>query len=582
MRRITLFLAAILALCLLCGCTADDTPKTTETAAAAVETAPAETATEPSIDTLPIAPDRHEREEAYMAAFQTQRLSFGSVSLHMESRIYEEELLRSCAEIVRDDLTAAKRAAGEKPGDVTIYIVEKTTEGCPMTAGAELFCTVDDVQSGDYRPGLFGTAYGLPTQWQREGLTEFVFGEANDAELKGYYSVYNRWNSALAAFCSALHLSPVLSDEKTVRAARNTARSLTAFLLETKDFSAFRAATDTTAVLPQWADALGLSVDSAALWLWKNAELAELRIRYEKNYVCVVQVKNFSFYLTDDCFLMDYDGHCSDALYYWLSIYFSGMDMVMDQLRAEAPAAAEIAERKLAEPIRFYFINGETTSSYSNPYRNEIYLTRYDVGWHETLHVLLTEPTGSAEFGWINEGLAEHFSYRAATEYASVSYISDGFDAYLEFFAEVSGREANADDLVFHNSVRNIYEALRDPEITEGDDQEAYYRAYGISSLLLDGVIERSQVRIMYDGSVASKRGQKCGMKQTDGNALSYPEAEILTEYLMETYGADAVIDAYLNAVPLDKAFGISYSELYKAAKAYYAERYGALLATED
>ena len=545
----------ILALLILCGC------------AAVKREEPAET--QASADTAPIAEDKHDREPDYMAAFKTHRISLGSFTLHMEDRIYEEALLRGCAKALANDLAALESAVGEPPEAVTVYLVGQTVDNCPAAVGTEVFCTAEDLDVGAYRPALTGAAYGLPAEWQRTGLTAYVFEEADDESLKTYYA---DGAHAFTASCSPLHLSPLTTETETVRAARSTARSIAAFIIENEGFSAFRAAEDTSGALPAWARGLGLA--EAPVLPQKNAELSLMKVLPENGLCCILRVKNFTVNVTNDGWTQD-----ADTLYAWLCDYFEGMELVLDRIRAEAPSAAAVAESRFAEPIGIDLTDGYTTASMTDPYRNHIWLAGPDASWHETVHILFTEPEGCAWAEWQNEGMAEHFSYRAATAYAPIYYASEGFQAYLDFFADVSGREADADDLAFHNSVWNLYAALRSPDVTDGDDQEAYYRAYGICSLLSQDVIERKQVRIKYDGSVASKRGQNAGTKETDGNALSYPEAEVLFEYLALTYGTDAVIEAYLNAVPPEKAFGVSYPELLKAAKAHYAELYSEYMA---
>ncbi len=79
----------------------------------------------------------------------------------------------------------------------------------------------------------------------------------------------------------------------------------------------------------------------------------------------------------------------------------------------------------------------------------------------------------------------------------------------------------------------------------------------------------------MLDLSVAAKRGEHAGAKSADGNALSYPEAMVLYEYLAQTCGADAVIGAFLEGASPEGALNLSYAELFAAAKADYAARYG-------
>ena len=90
----------------------------------------------------------------------------------------------------------------------------------------------------------------------------------------------------------------------------------------------------------------------------------------------------------------------------------------------------------------------------------------------------------------------------------------------------------------------------------------------------MDEKIERTQYRTKYDRSIAGKRGEKCGGKNTDGNALSYPESEVLFDYLASVYGMDAAVDTYMKGLSLEKAFGISYPALLEEAKGYYAGRY--------
>ena len=153
-------------------------------------------------------------------------------------------------------------------------------------------------------------------------------------------------------------------------------------------------------------------------------------------------------------------------------------------------------------------------------------------------------------------------------------YIAEGLDAYLEFFADVSGKEASDDDMIFHKEVWRIYQKLADPAWSDRDDLTAYCHAYGVSSLLLDEKIQRTQSRMKYDRSVAGKRSQTEGSKKLDGNALSYPESEVLFTYLASVYGMDAAVDAYMKGLSLQKAFGISYTRLLIDAKKYYAEQY--------
>lgn len=569
MKRHFRILPLLLALLLLWGCSAPAQPESTgpsETAQTATEPAAVLSPEEigAAVDAAPVTEGSHPREEAYLATFQTHCLALAPFTLHMENRIYEEASLRGCAKALWQDLAAAEQALGAQPAPLTVYLVSQPLGGGPAALDRQVFLRPEDLESNAGREAILQAAYGLRTPWQAAGLTEYLFGAADEADLKTYYA---DGSHGLTASCSAIHLSPLLSDPDTIRAARATARSLTAFLIETKGFAGFRETTDPGQVLPEWSQRLGLS---APLTLpEKSRAVSGLRLGQKSGTICTLLLDNYTVELYQDSWLLDPDG-----LYAWFCDFYGGMDPVMEQLRAEAPSAVQIAEEKLAEPIRIIFAD-ENTVTVTYYLRNEISLSRPDAIWHEMLHLLL-EPS-NPQLNWMAEAVAEHFSYDATARYAPVRYISDGFEAYLDFFrsADLEHREAEEDDLVFHRSVWNLYNALKDPALTDYDDLGAYCRAYGISSLLLDGTIKRTQVRMRYDRPVDYvPGGQNDTPKETEGNGLSYPQAVVVFEYLAQQQGMDEAVMAYLEGRTTDAAFGISYPELFAQAKASFAERF--------
>ncbi len=551
-------LLTILSAVLICGC-----------ACTAVQQTETDTITiAKDITTQEIVESSHRREKDYMAAFNTHMLSVVPFTLHMENRIYEETALREYAKILLSDLSAFEEATGVKPSAVTVYLLESTLDGCPQVVGSQVFCSTEDFENGTYREALAGAVYSLPCVWQRVGLTDLVFGKETSINLKDYYADSTH---SLTASCSAIHLSPVLSDDETVLAARMTAKSLTAFVLENEDFSAFREYTDPGKLLPSWSNSLDIS--PAPSLPAGSADAAELTLGMKSRAVCVLRVKNFNVTISEDSWLLDPDG-----LYNWFCSFFGGMDMVLEQIAAEAPSSFDIAEQRYTEPVSIVF-DDPYGYTYAYPNQNKIVLTKDNAIWHEMVHLLLEETVMREDQEWIEEAIAEHFSYAAQTRYAPTRYYSEGFDAYLRFFEEVSGKEAEEDDMLFHQQVWKLYQSFRTE--TETDDTEAYCRAYGIVSLLSEGQLKRTQVRMLYDKSIAFKRGQKEGSKETRGSALTYPEAMVMFEYLGERYGKDAVIDAFLNGNSFKETFGIHYIDYYSATIDYYTQQYAALLSAD-
>ena len=604
-KIVSLLLTVMLALLMLSGCIRFSVHVETEEKTDADQEKPdtdREAEIEALIDKADIAASRHRRDIDYMADFKTHFISVdipsvGSelpetaesdvspgesavnhtrLTLHMADAIYEEGLLRDYAKALWRDLNVLEKATGAAPEELTVYLVISTINGYPVNAGAKIFCTLSDFESGAYRETLCGAVYGLTIPWQTVGLTAYAFGGPDDVEagndvsggqetidLASYYADESH---VLTATCSVLHLSPLISDEETVNAARETARGLTAFLIEQEGFDSFLQTKNAAEKIPKWQESLGMKEPLQLPEGWQ--ELTDIAIFPKKGYLAEIRVNHLTIDLMEDSWCTDPDG-----LYLWLLNYYAGMELVMDQIRTEAPSAFETAEQRFEESVQIIFTNVNTyTVTY--PLWNEISLSNGGAIWHEMVHLLLEEYTSNVSLAWECEAIAEHFSHEAEKKYAPTQYISKGLDAYLEFFEEVSGKEATEDDMVFHRLVWTLYQEFIGPEGSEDDDLNAFCRAYGISALILDGKISRTQVRKKYDMSVLSKRGAVPGKKEFDGNALSYPESEVLFDYLAELYGIDAAVDAYLNGLSLEKAFGISYSELFNDAVAHFEVLY--------
>lgn len=548
---------------------AKDTTAPPETDGAGAETEVPEDP-EAAVEAAAIFEGSHPRETDYMAVFQTHALTVGPLSLHMENRIYEEDRLRELAKAVLGDLSAAEATLGEAPGTITVYLVKEPSGGLPVRVGTQVFCAPQDVERGAYRDSLYGAAWGLEAQWQQAGLTEYLFGEAAEDDLRSFYADGTR---ALTASCSPLHLSPILSDPETVLAARATARSLTSFVLENGGTAAFRAAKTPAELLPAWAEALGVS--PAPVLPENCGELAGLTLVAKADSQCCLRLNNFTVILTADSWLRDPDG-----LYQWCSDFLAGMELELDRIRSEAPSAAEVVEQRFASPIQINFTDANQ-ASVTNSQARQIYLSQYNAIWHEMGHILLTTDSRD-EFQWLNEATADYFSFPATARYAPTQYISQGLEAYEEIFASyLTGMEAAPDDLVFHQCVWTLYQRFRDPAQTENDDLEAYNRAYGICSLLLEGKITRTQFRTKYDRTIAYGYGRTAGTPDVDPMGLTYSQSLVLFEYLCGLYGTDAVLDALLNRVSTETAFGITYRQLFTEATAHFAEEYLELLPIE-
>lgn len=112
-----------------------------------------------------------ERDEVYPAHIETKSVALGGLGIHFSTSAFDETASPELAQKVAEDYSALSGA-----GEAEVYILNGPLTDAPFVSGAELFCTAEAVESGEYRPALVSAALGIPGRWQAEGLSRELFG----------------------------------------------------------------------------------------------------------------------------------------------------------------------------------------------------------------------------------------------------------------------------------------------------------------------------------------------------------------------------------------------------------------------
>ncbi|ODU58364.1 MAG: hypothetical protein ABT01_00630 [Clostridium sp. SCN 57-10] len=197
----------------------------------------------------------HPRDDVYAATFQTQYATEDSVTLHVASAIFTEEIARqTLAAIQADYAKIGKLLTDAQP--VTVYAVEQTIAGVPQVMGSQVFCTLDDIAGGQYRDSLARAALGSPFPWQGIGISRLAFEGVPDTEaLKAYYGDEANLGT-LSMF--APYFMPDFADADAIAIARDTAAAVAAFAIG-KDAKGFAASGGSTEIRQQWLESIGAS-----------------------------------------------------------------------------------------------------------------------------------------------------------------------------------------------------------------------------------------------------------------------------------------------------------------------------------
>lgn len=97
----------------------------------------------------------HERDEAYPAHIETKSVALDDLGIHFSASAFDETASPELAQKVAEDYAALSGA-----GEAEVYILNGPLTDAPFVSGAELFCTAEAVESGEYRPALVSPALG--------------------------------------------------------------------------------------------------------------------------------------------------------------------------------------------------------------------------------------------------------------------------------------------------------------------------------------------------------------------------------------------------------------------------------------
>ncbi len=512
----------------------------------------------------------HQREEAFSSYFKTHALETPFFTVHMDDGIYEESALRAAAEKLLADVEKASAYTGAEPCAFSVYIREKLLPGNPSAAGSGVFIAADELDTGAYRRALLKVGFGLKAEWQSVGLSGCVFGGAPDETGLGEY--YSDPENVLTASCSPLFLEPAVAGEETAAAAERTAQSIAAFIIDGEGFEAFRGAADTAGFVEAWFSHIGAEGGSLPAG---SDKASGIELKMDKYYLCVISADNYTIKVDRDSAIRS-----APELYSFVCGLCAGCSELREKLVSELPSFEALIDERMNEDITIE-LTDDSSSCYSYPTRNQIFLWQPGPLYHEMVHLILEPYNYVHENDWIAEAIAEYFSNDVMDKYAPTDYICGGEGQLFALFEEVSGKEAEEGDVVFLKSLFALYNELDGKKDPERDNTMAFELSHGICSMLLDGV-ERTQMRMKYDRTVAYGYGETSGPKEEEGNGMSYPQSLAVFLYLCENKGLEKTVHDYLYGISVTEIAGVPYPELYSAAKAYYNDAYGKYMHTGE
>lgn len=482
-----------------------------------------------------------EWDEAYPAHIETKSAEFGGLGVHFSASAFDAAASPELAQKAAEDYAALSGA-----GEADIYILNEPLTDAPFVSGAELFCTAEAVESGEYRPALVSAALGITGRWQAEGLSRELFGaEVPDGladEVAAYLAAHEGSNLlSLAPF----YFTVDFADAETIALASGCAQSLAAYVIGEAGQEALRGSC--SEYLPGWLDHLGLEAETEGL-----QTLMELDYTQELYYPAEFTRSVFTFRPVPTEWIPD-----ADAASAYVLRLCTGLDWLLDYLETNAPESwARIAQTKPYE-VRF---EDSPDASCADVYSSVVHLRAPSAGLHELAHALTIDEL-CGEAGWVFEGVAMH-----CTEWW-ISY--EDYEVFFDLAEDIDTMEgASEDERFIFGEIRRIFKELSGVDVSEAQALEspAILLVKAMTCALLLHPERDVFIKMVSKptGDVVSSFYEPKYPSTVLSHAKSYAFCEYLLEQgcltLDELVSASLDLEGYRAAFPTDEYFDALYT----------------------
>lgn len=475
--------------------------------------------------------------------FETMSASVGACTLSVQKTQYDAEPALVLLDIVEKDIQALSETMGiaaENFQPCTVYVVEKPFNGMERQ-GDRIYCTYADAESGRYRPLLACAMLGTEEYWKGAGLAGAAFGAAVDeAVLAAAYQQMDDLDS-LSLFIS--YFTPPFATEEEIRLAEQTSSALCRFMLENYPVQTFVQG-DCIAARQEWLHHIGVNKEYADPY---HPMLMNYRFAPHSSYPLVaINQYDHKIYLAQ----ME-DMASAKDLRMFLYDMLAGPQTVLTMVEEQAPERLEAVKARYEG--RMWVYCGSADGSYTYVEGRNIYLQLSYGYLHELGHILFPTPRGADFYSqmWQYEALSE---YLGNTLYPTYAREKSYYEA-LYFYTGLDQIEDKTANQRFYVKLFDLY--LRNAkmsEVYEDVDAALFNECIAAVPLVFPDAAPDSDwvhpVSYSYPG-----------LRNINGNELTYQQAYSFAAWLIEKYSFAAYLDFCLDGLDFGDAFGIPYEE---------------------
>lgn len=478
--------------------------------------------------------------------FETVQLASEYGTLYIQASSYSEEIGKEILQQFDTDVETAVQRTGCGGADVLLCIADSATASYYADAD-EWYCSAQQIQSGAYRKRLLEELYDLHDYGTLVGLARAVYDpEGTGADFKAYYADEDHL-SVLSLF--AAYFIDDFTNRETVEMAECTAGEFVGYLLENGGLDRVIASPFSESDRNEWLRTIDVAAEYRNLYGTEFLEDAIYRENYRYPLIMRHGVHQYNF-LPLRSFATPVE------VWKALSQYAEGMQTLWDHLAEYAPSTCERIRTQWALPMTTSF----TAVGESQEKHGGIVTVARPMDWlHETIHFLLERETGK-DPAWTQEGMTTYLS-----SLTGQTFDGDNYYALLTLdYSKIADSPSKTIAL-------QLVEYYHTHWLQESYNPLTYYRALGLFREAAEEAGAEDFRPIVV--SCGERRNELSGGNFTEenGNELSYYQAMLVVDYLVEQHGLDAVLEAFFEDEDFPESFGLTYQEALYAAETSFS-----------
>lgn len=483
-------------------------------------------------------PAIHQRRGSYPASFKCQQYEGELFTLAYADQVNlsQEEAGALLTLIQKEVDIIINRLPLEHLHRPVIYIVVETINGGSYAVENNMYCTVQDIESGSYLPALIAALLNTREPWIISGALSYIDSEAfYDIAIFSY--LQQQGNTDIFNLLGT-RFYPAFNSPQELEASRYLAAHLFSYTIKKLGFQALLAPLDDSH-WESWLDVLGFDY-APNHWMKDRFAYA-----WNKDFDMIVKGESSNYYLFSEEGGITTASHAEKMI----SRNQEGKEFLLDYIKQSADLCYYTKLKNNLNSAIDYYLLGSNNSSPSHTQIDErkIYIHYAGHHLHETVHIMLDE----SNHIWLSEALCDYFSeilypssYTKENVLASLHQpgIKSSWAAGKELYLQAGGNiTTECFDIALYMDAL-AYLSFTEPE--KLDSLENFTMSIGEKYIALSGSRALDH------------------LEQQEGMELTYGQAVCFAKYLDEEYGLTTLLNYYYSSASIEEYFPIPYEEL--------------------